>query len=194
MKSLELEFVANYDKCGDHTFKQLMRQGNVALYDRQSMEGRSLWHEVFVFKTIKAGTPLPGGNTVPEDYEQYPGKSAFGKTAWAIAGGDYAKRSLAKFNELVKKAADLLKESEDEADADASPSVPVVKVEKQTSSINFPAGKFTHSELAEFNGKTRSQVYFVLQDMIKAGVIISAGTRRPESGKGKACNLFEKVA
>ena len=195
MKSLESVFVANYDKSGDNTFRQLRKEGAVALYVRESMEGLTLWYELFTFKTIKAGTPLPGGNTVQEDYEQYPGKSAFGKTAWVIAGENDLARANARFDELVKTASDkssaifLAYIGEEETDE----AVPVLKVEKLSSeTIKIPVGQFTHSELADANQTGKSQVYFILQDMVKAGSVKVVGTRKPAGGRGKPSNVFEK--
>jgi|SRR5579862_995576 len=57
--------------------------------------------------------------------------------------------------------------------------------------LKFPSGKFTHTELALHNGKTNQQVWTAYQAAIKDGTIISAGERPNPSGKGKASKLWE---
>ncbi len=59
--------------------------------------------------------------------------------------------------------------------------------------LNFPKGEFTHTELAQANGKTNQQVWTAYQAAIKAGVIVSAGLRPNPSGKGKPSKIW-KVA
>jgi len=56
--------------------------------------------------------------------------------------------------------------------------------------LKFPTGQFTHTELAQLNGKTNQQVWIRYQEAIKSGVIISAG-ERPSAGRGKPSRLWE---
>jgi hypothetical protein len=55
--------------------------------------------------------------------------------------------------------------------------------------LKFPTGDFTHTELAQLNGKTNQQVWTRYQAAIKDGTIVSAGTR-PSAGKGKPSKLW----
>src|SRR6185369_12890286 len=57
--------------------------------------------------------------------------------------------------------------------------------------LKFPSGKFTHTELAQHNGKTNQQVWTAYQAAIKDGTIISAGERPNPTGKGKPSKLWE---
>lgn len=57
-----------------------------------------------------------------------------------------------------------------------------------TLNLVFPKGEFTHTELAQANGKTNQQVWTAYQKAIKDGVIISAGLR---TGKGKPSKLWK---
>lgn len=57
--------------------------------------------------------------------------------------------------------------------------------------LKFPSGKFTHTELAQHNGKTNQQVWTAYQAAIKDGTIIAAGERPNLSGKGKPSRLWE---
>ena len=56
--------------------------------------------------------------------------------------------------------------------------------------LKFPSGEFTHTELAQLNGKTNQQVWTRYQQAIKDGVIVSAGTRA-SAGKGKPSKLWK---
>lgn len=56
--------------------------------------------------------------------------------------------------------------------------------------LKFPSGEFTHTELAEFNGATNQKVWERYQKAIKDGVIVSAGSRKPATGKGRASLLW----
>jgi hypothetical protein len=58
-------------------------------------------------------------------------------------------------------------------------------------SLIFPTGEFTHTELAQLNKQTNQQVWVRYQQAIKDGVIISAGNRPSVSGKGKPSKLWK---
>ena len=62
-----------------------------------------------------------------------------------------------------------------------------------TETLKFPKSEFTHTELAQANGKTNQQVWNAYQKAIKDGIIVSAGTRKNPKGKGKP-SLLWKVA
>lgn len=95
-------FLTNADKCGDHIFTQIKRTGNVAVYRRNEVDTNKLiGFEVFVIKTVKAGTVFAKGGTPTEnDYESYPGSSSFGKSAWFCVTED---RAMERFDQLVEK-------------------------------------------------------------------------------------------
>jgi len=58
-------------------------------------------------------------------------------------------------------------------------------------SLTFPTGEFTHTELAQLNKQTNQQVWVRYQEAIKNGTIISAGNRPSVSGKGKPSKLWK---
>lgn len=183
MKELELTFVANCDKCGDNRFIQLMKQsiGNrgVALYRRQNMEGRTLGYEVFLYKVVTAGTPLPVG-FVEEDYEPYPGASSFGKTAFSCMTEERAKE---RFEELVKKA----------KEAEANPTKGRGRRKKTTEpvKIEYPQGAFTVNMLASTNKQIHTVVvYKQVKADLKKGLITQVGTQKNRTGKGKSAALY----
>lgn len=60
-------------------------------------------------------------------------------------------------------------------------------------SLKFPSGTFTHTELAQFNGKERTKIWTEYQKAIKDGIIVCVGQRRNVSGKGKPAAVW-KVA
>ena len=57
-------------------------------------------------------------------------------------------------------------------------------------SINFPAGEFTHTELARFNGVSNQTVWQRYLRARQTGQIISAGTRKTEKSKGSPSLLW----
>jgi len=191
MKTLQQTFTKNCDNSGTHTFTQAKRDGNVCIYSRTSAKGTLIGFEVFVTHVIKAGTQMKGGGVETEDRESYPGKSAFGRSAWFIGGIDAQKRALELFNELLAGEQPVT-EAEGE---DTEESIPVVKVVSATpikEGIKLPEGPFTQKELAAFNGiENYKQVYSDLQKMLARG-ILKHGEKR-ESTRGKSAQLFVRV-
>ena len=61
---------------------------------------------------------------------------------------------------------------------------------KKADTLKIPAGDFTHTDLARLNGKTNQQVWTRYQAMVKSGVIIRNGERKPAGGKGKPSLLW----
>lgn len=194
MKELEKIFVKNCDKCGNHTFTQLRKDGNVYLYRRNRMDSTFHSFEVFVAKTVLAGSPLPNGTVVEEDYIQYPGASAFGRTAWSISGKEEIGLMAAnrKFNAVLKR--DVVVEVE-EPEIEADDSVPVVRVISTApikEGLKLPNGEFSQKELAKFNGFDNYKVvYSDLQKMLARG-ILKRGSVRPAT-RGKPAQLFVRA-
>lgn len=158
MKKLQVEFQSNVDQCGLHTFKQIKRTSNTAIYQRIRKDGSTHTFEAFKVKIVKAGSKLPGGNVVAEDYEAYPGKSAFGKYAYSCKDLEHAER---RFDELLKSQI-VVDEVEEDADDD------VVSVKKNNTektdgkgkrgrkakdrkNLKFPKDKFTMKQLELLN-------------------------------------------
>lgn len=187
MKTLEQTFVKNVDKCGNHTFTQIRREGNFCIYRRNRVsDGTVHSHEVFITRVIKAGTPLPGGNEVAEDYEQYPGCNAFGRTAWSYSGPAGERAANIKFD-IIKLKKDL-EEVEIEVDGTVT-TIPVARVAKSKVSLKLPGKPFTQKELAAHNNIANyKEVYSSLQSMLADKILRLAGTR--EVTRGKAAKLF----
>jgi len=104
MKLLRVDFTTNADKMGDTDFHQLRKEKNVALYRRHTLTGALVGFEVFQVKTVPAGTLLPNGVTVQENYESYPRSKSFGKTAWFIFGPDAESRANLRFEKLLTES------------------------------------------------------------------------------------------
>lgn len=157
MKKLQVEFQSNVDQCGLHTFKQIKRTSNTAIYQRIRKDGTTHTFEAFKIKVVKAGAKLPGGNVVAEDYEAYPGKSAFGKYAYSCKDLAHAEQ---RFDELLKSQIALDEVEEDADDAaivkkDNTESK-VVKGKrgrkaKDRKSLKIPKDKFTMKQLELLN-------------------------------------------
>ena len=57
-------------------------------------------------------------------------------------------------------------------------------------SLNFPAGEFTHTELARFNGVSNQTVWQRYLRARQTGQIVSMGTRKTEKSKGSPSLLW----
>lgn len=158
MKKLQLEFQSNHDQCGLHTFKQIKRSSNTALYQRIRKDGTTHSYEAFKIKIVKAGTVFAKGATpISEDYESYPGKGGFGKYAYSCKTLAHAEQ---RYAELLKSQVAI---EDVEGDEDAVEGV--VKKDqsvnnstgkrgrkaKDRSTLKFPKDKFTMKQLELMN-------------------------------------------
>ena len=183
MKKLQKEFTGNFDRVGNTKFIQIKKENGVAIYERQNMDGSTRSYEVFIVKVIEKGTALPGGNSVQETYEQYPGCAAFGKTAYdckTIASAEE------RFDELVKK----VKCSNDAKEESIKTGVPVKRGRKASTKMNVKMtlkkdSKFTINMLNTYTGVNTVYIRKAVNEWLESGVITINGTVKPESGRGK---------
>ena len=183
MKKLQKEFTGNFDRVGNTKFIQLKKENGVAIYERQNMDGSTRSYEVFIVKVIEKGTALPGGNSVQETYEQYPGCAAFGKTAYdckTIASAEE------RFDELVKK----VKSSNDAKEESIKTGVPVKRGRKASTKMNVKMtlkkdSKFTISMLNTYTGVNTVYIRKAVNEWLESGVITINGTVKSENGRGK---------
>lgn len=193
MKTLEQQFTMNADKSGVHTFTQVRRDGNVCIYRRNNTVGKLHSFEVFITKTVKAGSPLPGGGQVLEDYEQYPGASAFGRTAWSI---NTEKRANDRFAGLLVgvKTPKVETMETTEEETELVNVARIIKPQGDRRTIKWPKGPFTQKDLAAFNGiGNYKEVYTDLQRALASGILrISKQTKAVT--RGRAAKMFEVVA
>ena len=183
MKTLQKEFTGNFDRVGNTKFIQLKKENGVAIYERQNMDGSTRSYEVFIVKVIEKGTALPGGNSVQETYEQYPGCAAFGKTAYdckTIASAEE------RFDELVKK----VKCSNDAKEESIKTGVPVKRGRKASTKMNVKMtlkkdSKFTINMLNTYTGVNTVYIRKAVNEWLESGVITINGTVKSENGRGK---------
>jgi len=183
MKKLQKEFTGNFDRVGNTKFVQLKKENGVAIYERQNMDGSFRSYEVFIVKVIEKGTALPGGNTVQETYEQYPGCAAFGKTAYDCKTIDTAE---ARFEELVQK----VKNSNDAKEESIKTGVPVKRGRKANAKMNVKmslnkGSKFTISMLSTYTGVNTVYIRKAVNEWLADGVITITGEVKSETGRGK---------
>ena len=183
MKKLQKEFTGNFDRVGNTKFIQLKKENGVAIYERQNMDGSTRSYEVFIVKVIEKGTALPGGNSVQETYEQYPGCAAFGKTAYdckTIASAEE------RFDELVKK----VKCSNDAKEESIKTGVPVKRGRKASTKMDVKMtlkkdSKFTISMLNTYTGVNTVYIRKAVNEWLESGAITVSGVVKSESGRGK---------
>lgn len=190
MKILEKTFVMNADKCGNHNFTQVRREGAICMYRRDRVnEGTLHSVEVFITKTVKAGSPLPGGGQVAEDYEQYPGGSSFGRTAWStntIEAGNLI------FERLLNKKVPVVVETE-ETETELVNVARVSQPKGDRRALKWPEGPFTQKDLAAHNGIANyKEVYTDLQRALSNGTLRVAEQVK-EVNRGRAAKMFEVV-
>ena len=183
MKSLQKEFTGNFDRVGNTKFIQLKKENGVAIYERQNMDGSFRSYEVFVVKVIEKGTALPGGNSVQETYEQYPGCAAFGKTAYDCKTIVSAEE---RFDELVKK----VKCSNDAKEESIKTGVPVKRGRKASVKMNVKMtlkkdSKFTINMLTTYTGVNIVYIRKAVNEWLESGAITISGVVKSESGRGK---------
>jgi hypothetical protein len=183
MKSLQKEFTGNFDRVGNTKFIQLKKENGVAIYERQNMDGSFRSYEVFVVKVIEKGTALPGGNSVQETYEQYPGCAAFGKTAYDCKTIGSAEE---RYDELVKK----VKTSNDAKEESIKTGVPVKRGRKANTKMDVKmtldkGSKFTISMLTTYTGVNTIYIRKAVNEWLESGVITISGVVKSESGRGK---------
>jgi len=189
MKLLETEFVMNADKRGDNKFVQVKRNEFAAMYRRFDMEGKPLEFEVFAVK-------VAGGNEIfgryYDKYEQYPGASAWGRTAYTAITEDQAERI---FDEITKGCG---KRKEGQSSANPIP----VKVKAaggkrgrpRTSrpAIILPKKQFCMKDLIKVNqnGWSQPTLYIELMKLVKGNQVVEAA--RKKTGRGRP-QVFYKV-
>lgn len=188
MKKLQKEFTGNFDRVGNTKFIQRKKENGVAIYERQNMDGTFRSYEVFIVKVVPKGTALPGGNTVQETYEQYPGCAAFGKTAYDCKTIDAAEK---RFDELVKK----VKDSNDAKEESIKSGKPIRRGRKASPKVNVKmtlnkGSKFTISMLSTYTGMDSVFIRKAVKQWLIDGVISVTGSVKSESGRGKPANEY----
>lgn len=188
MKKLQKEFTGNFDRVGNTKFIQRKKENGVAIYERQNMDGTFRSYEVFIVKVVPKGTALPGGNTVQETYEQYPGCAAFGKTAYDCKTIDQAEK---RFDELVKK----VKDSNDAKEESIKSGKPIRRGRKASPKVNVKmtlnkGSKFTISMLSTYTGVDSMFIRKAVKQWLIDGVISVTGSVKSESGRGKPCTEY----
>jgi hypothetical protein len=209
MKTLQAHRVSNNDHVGNCNFDLVKRVENVALYHRTNMDGSHRSYETFIVKVVPAGSPLPGGGTVEEDYESYPGAGSFGKTAYDCKTLEHAER---RFDELLIKAKEQT-EAREESERTGKP-IPrgrkpsktektvVVKTGngkrgRKRVEVNFtlpPVGEtFSMKQLVLSSGQKQALLYIRLRELIEVGKVVISGTFREEGQRGRDQVLYRVV-
>ena len=164
MKKLQVEFQSNHDGCGLHIFKQLKRTENVALYQRIRINNKTTHSfEVFKVKIVKAGTVFAkGAKPTEEDYESYPGKSAFGRYAWTF---NDLHRAEQRFEKIIQNLAAIDDSAVEDELSDGNSNTDTTNKKENSngvkgkrgrkpvdrSSIKLPKDKFTMKQLEVLN-------------------------------------------
>lgn len=190
MKKLQKEFVGNFDRVGNNKFVQIRKENDVAIYERQNMDGTFRSYEVFIVKVIPKGASLPNGSKVSEAYEQYPGSSAFGRTAYDCKTIGAAEE---RFDELVKKAKES-RLAKEQAEASGEP----VKKRggrrsvKEKVKIELPKKntKFSMKLLIAETKQSQPQLHPIVKQWLADGLIEIAEKVKAEGGRGRPSYVY----
>ena len=196
MKKLQVEFKSSVDLCGMHTFKQIKNNGIAAIYQRIRKDGTTHSFEAFKIRVVKAGSPLPNGAVVQEDYQPYPGKSAFGKTAFSCKDLEHAE---IRYEEICKNQAHIDDNEPSVVDDEGN----VVKTKRndnivpkkgtrgrKAKSVKMPipksGEKFTMKMLMMDSGENQAILYIRLKVLIEQNKVVAVGEAREPHTRGKA--------
>lgn len=172
---MQVQFIKNSNKCGNHIFELIRKEGNVYLYKRTVIKtGKVFGYEVIISTVVKAGTIFTkGGKPTAFDYESYPGFKAFGRKGWFCATLDQATQ---RFDEIITGKLKIEEGNEDENDEDLdeeSETVPVVQptVTKKVKTV-IPATEFNQDQFLTVNdGMDTKTVEKVLKVLLVKGFI-----------------------
>lgn len=189
MKLLETEFVQNSDKRGDNKFVQIKRNEFAAMYRRFDMDGVALEFEVFAVK-VAGGTEIFG--RYYDKYEQYPGASAWGRTAFTAITEGQAERIYQEITDGKGKRK--------EGNLVAKPSVVKVRnvggkpgrPRSKRPEIVLPKKQFCMKDLVKVNqnGWSQPTLYVELMKLIKGKRVMEAD--RKQVGRGRPM-VFYKI-
>ena len=190
MKLLETEFVQNSDKRGDNKFVQIKRNEHAAIYRRFDMNGLPLEYEVFQVKAA-------GGNEIfgryYEEYEQYPGAAAFGKTAWSCVSLETAERIFLDITtgEGSRKGGSKITHPKAVKIRVAAPRG---RRRVKRPEIVFPKTDFNMKNLVKLNtiGWTKPMLYLAVTNLVKEKKAVI--TRRKKGNRGKPTTFYKIVA
>jgi len=163
---------------------QLKRSETAALYSRarESTPDKIFGYEVFLIKTVRAGSPLPGGGTVEEDYESYPGSTSFGKTAWYISGPNALVRAEKRFAELSVAATEAPKSAPDDATTKRLIEYP---------EITWPSEPFTVRDIEAQMTLPYNQARQAVLSAVNNNVLQVEG-KSSGTGRGKPATLYRR--
>jgi hypothetical protein len=209
MKAIPQSFEKNANQTGLHLFvqryKDVFPTGKICyIYERVwvggPQKGKTFAFEVFIPTVKKAGTyKVPGGGTISydEDFEEYPGKTKFGRSAACCKSMD---RALGRLEEW-KKNAELIVEAHDEDEKDDDEAVeydPTVKrrgrPRKARPAMTVPEGVFNVQQLADLNSTTYINAYLFLKAALITGTIKFEYKKRTNPASPVPTKYYSKVS
>lgn len=198
MRQIELEFQTNANQSGLHTFTRMAEGVNpegkrVYIYKRTKSDNSIFGYEVFIPSVKKAGTyPLPGGKTITytEDFEEYPGASKFGLSAWFCTNETMANK---RFQSIIGNAQEIVDVSDaDDEPTEIQPVKSAGRPKADRPALLVPVGEFSTTELAEHNKVDYPIAAVFVRENVAAGKLKFVRAEQ-RNAKGKKTNLFTKI-
>lgn len=202
MKPLEIEFETNANSTGMQQFLQIecgvtLTGKPVYIYQRTYSEGKRTGQlfgfEVVIPSVKKAGTyPLPGGKTITytEDFEEYPGASKFGFSAWSYPSYQPG-AAKCKFKNLTEAPVEV-EEVEDANDEPTLPEPAKGRPKAVRPPIVLPETEFSVKELAEQNKTEYPYAFLFVKEQVAAGKVKLTRKER-RATRGPETQLYSKV-
>ena len=151
-------------------------------------------YEIFKVKVVKAGTPMPGGGVVAEDYEQWPGDNAFGRTAWHCHSLKWVEK---RFDEITNKALGIVEEPEIEdeetVETETQPTRGRGRPRAEIPTMTIPTVEFTVGDLAEANNVEYHIASMYVKENVGKLFKLNRTGRKEGTTRGKPSNFYVKI-
>jgi len=171
MKTLPTEFVSGEGgySAAPLTYKQVVREGLLAIYQRFYEDGKPKDFEVVKLRVIPAGTAIFGQPPSIEDEERYAVTSSWGKCGWSFS------HLIPAQNKFIDLKNDLVNDAENEA---ASTDVEVDGVKY-----------FTVGQYATNHNMPYVNANLIIKELITKGSVKFIGEKRLNA-KGKSSRIY----
>jgi hypothetical protein len=199
MKQIEPEFQTNANQTGVQIFRCIKTEvnpsgKNVYLYSRTKLDGKIFGYEIFIPQITKAGTvqTFPNGvtRTIEDDTENYPGASAFGKTAHFCIDMENAEKKFTQMMGQIEVEEESVEEVVEESPIEVPKAIKLPRGKKPE--ILIPVGEFSIDQLAQHNDVSYATARNGLQFFLQSQVVVLAKEQRMGDAK-RATKFFKKV-
>lgn len=184
MKTLPIEFK---DGSGGYsaaplTYKQVRREGHIAIYQRFYADGRPKDYELIIIKVLPKGHRI-FQKVLEDDEEQYPSTSAWGKRGWSCS----LHSAMTRMKSLLEGKIDVAASPDDNLEVEPEVENPLADVEVNGDTY------FTVNQFGEKNGLSYVDARLKVLELISQNKVKLVGEKRLHA-KGKPSKVYSLVA